>query len=244
MAYVRFDAGAVATYDLVSCDDDACAAPVAAQPTISIPAGAASMEMWFATSGRSCGTHWDSNYGANYPFRVDSPAPLAASPTWIGNAIVHISRDPRDPCDGGSDAAHGFSFGTWARQRAAVHNACFEVWQPGVTDWDNPDLWRQLDVRVHYRFAAGAPFAWSYVSIDRRAGHNARYAWDVASLDPFGHRRCPQVPYTRGAHAVRARVDYFFSVNGAELRPSGADSLFSGEYVDYPTNPYRDHNCP
>ena len=38
---------------------------------------------------------------------------------------------------------------TTATGFSAITNTCFEVYQPGMTDHDDPDLWQKLDVEMH-----------------------------------------------------------------------------------------------
>ena len=64
-------------------------------------------------------------HGANYFFAAATP------PNWLGLAENLLVRDAGDPCDGGSDAASGFSFDTWARQQAGIANLCFQVYSVG-----------------------------------------------------------------------------------------------------------------
>jgi hypothetical protein len=243
-AYVRFDvAPDPVAYPLVGCDDDRCSAPYSVPAEVAIPDDAARMELWFNTAGRSCGSHWDSAYGANYVYEVGAaPDDERDAPAWIGDAVVRISRASDDACDGGAAASDGFLFGTWARQRSTVSNICFQVWQPGVTDYDNPNLWRELDVQIRYRFDPAAPFASSYVDVDRRDGNNARYAWSLRSIDPFSYYDCPDVPTTVDGEYITAEVEYYVTVNGGELRPSDGAS-FRGTFQDYASSPYRDSYC-
>ncbi len=239
-AYVRFDvAPDPVAYPLVGCDDARCTAPYTVPAEVAIPAGARRVEMWFNTAGRACGSHWDSAYGANYTYDVAAATtePVSDVPAWLGGAVVRISRDSSDACDGGAPATSDWLFGTWARQRSTVSNACFEVWHPGITDFDNPDLWWQLDVQVHYRFDPAAPFDSAYVSFDRRHGNNARYAWSLRSIDPFQPYSCPDVPTTVDGDYVSAAVEYYFTVNGNELRPLGPGSTFAGTFQDYASRP-------
>jgi hypothetical protein len=176
------------------------------------------------------------------------PAPIVRRPGWMGNLVVKISPGGGSACDGAEPLGEGgFRFDTWARERADRTNLCFEVWLRGTTDRDNPDLWRQLDVQVHYRFAPGA-FTTDYVSLDGRVGNNARYAVDLRPLDPFRPNHCPGVPTSfvgSGADRnIQARLELHFTANGAELRPGGPGTLFQGGFFDYPSNPWRDANCP
>jgi len=204
------------------------------------------LEMWFENVNK-WGCHaYDSAYGANYHFTVGTNP---AAPGWVGNASVAIARAT---CDGGPCAADlhpldgGFSFDTWARQRAAISSAYFQVWKAGVTDFDNPDLWKQLDVQLHARFDESAPFASSYVSFDRRVGNDARYAIPLRSIDPFrgpsgfggvvvtNKADCPAVPLRVSQDGMYVETDVFFYVtmNGTELRPAAGKS-FKGTFSDY-----------
>ena len=100
--------------------------------------------------------------------------------SWAGLVSITFERYAHDPCDNGAHALgdDAVVYDEWARQRAGVRNICFEVWSPGVTDTDNPDYWKLLDVQVHYRFGDG-DWQTAYVpSIDRR-GNNRRYAWSL-----------------------------------------------------------------
>src|SRR5688572_27127798 len=117
---------------------------------------------------------------------------------WGGLTSYTIERYAADPCNNGQRALGDqvITYDDWARQRATLRNVCFEVWKPGVTDWDNPDFWRQLDVRVHYRFGNSGPFQSEHVgSIDRR-GNNRRYLWSFGfERDPFAFLRpVPAIP--------------------------------------------------
>jgi hypothetical protein len=187
--------------------------------TFRVPAGAAALEAWFVQEGFGSGTPcqaWDSNEGRNYRFEVLTP------PGWMGDAVVNVTRAGGGPCDGGKPLDAGFAWDEWARERAVSGNVCFQVWKDGVTDHDDPELWRRLDVMVHYRFGDG-PFTHAFLPALDRRGHNARYAFDVAALDPF-----------RNGCAASNRLEFYFTVNGANLAgPDGAP--FVGTY-DAPGN--------
>lgn len=170
--------------------------------------------------------------------KADSGAPL-----WAGLPSVTIERYASDPCNDGRTALDDtpVAYDEWARERAAIRNVCFEVWSPGITDWDNPDFWKQLDVQVHYRFGDTGPEHTAYVnSIDRR-GHNRRYAWALdTSLDPTGHApSLPeiQVPFTvqavaNGYATVQADMHFWFTVNGRVLN-SASNHPFTIRYTGY-----------
>jgi len=180
------------------------------------------------------------------PPTTDAESAGLSAPGWMGNAVSVITRascggaicaDDRHPLDG------GFRFDDWAWSRATTTLGTFDVWQPGVTDWDNPDLWRRLDVQLHARTGGGA-FAASYVAFSARSGNDARYAFDLRALDPFfdagrGVRRqidraedCPRLPFrvVDDGRALEIDVDLYVTVNGAELRPAPG-ATYRGTYA-------------
>jgi hypothetical protein len=224
-----------------------CITDRVSQPVIDLPAGAASLSMWFGCipMGQGSPAAYDSNMGSNYSLEI-APADPVDPTLWVGAFVQLLSREAASPCDGGAALGEGFSFGTWARQRAAVTNVCFEVWKQGVTDWANPDLWQQLDVQVHTGFG-DSEFASAYVNMVDQPGNNARYAIDLRGLDPFRSYSCPAVPVTtvdQGGEAyVQAELDFYVTVNGAEIRPAGPGSFFRGTFTDYAANPWREENC-
>jgi hypothetical protein len=158
--------------------------------------------------------------------------PERLRPEWLGNASVLIARGPSAWA---RPAADGFIFGSWARRRAQVTRVSFEVWAPGLTDRDNPDLWKQLDVEVHYRFAGEDGFRRTYVGEDARSGNNALYALDLRRIDPWANAPLdpwasasgmwahePRAPVTVSASGARqAHLEYYFTANGEELRAEG-----------------------
>ncbi len=170
-------------------------------------------------------------------------APLATprvKPAWLGNTAVNISREPSER----PRASETFSFDTWARQRAGKTTFNFEVWAPGTTDRHNPDLWRDLDVQVHYRYAGQTDWKKDHVNNDGRSGNNAHYALDLRRYDPWSSqgvstgRPNPSIPVSEEKNAEgrvvahRAKLEFFFTVNGSELRaPSGKP--FEGTYENY-----------
>lgn len=178
------------------------------------------IEIWFQNTSRWGCSAWDSNYGRNFHVYAE-PSPEA--PAWIGNVNSVLSRRT---CNGACDderrpvSTAPVVFDSWTRQRAAIAELAFQVYKPSVTDWDNPDLWRQLDVRayVHWRGTASAP-QMRYVSLDRRVGNDARYRVELRALDPFANRACPAAMEWTG-DTVAATAEVFFTVNGVELRPS------------------------
>jgi len=170
--------------------------------------------------------------------KADGGAPL-----WAGLTSYTFERYTQDPCDNGQNALGDapISYDEWVRERAGIRNLCFEVWSPGVTDWDNPDFWKQLDVQVHYRFGDHGAEQTAYVpSIDRR-GNNRRYAWAIDySLDPTAYvpslpeMKMPVTIVSTSAGWVEVNVDLqvWFTVNGRVL-DSPSDHPFVIRYDGY-----------
>jgi len=190
------------------------------------PPHAGDLQIWFQNTNRWGCVAYDSAYGANYHFHVQ---PAADAPGWVGNAASIVSRGTCGgaPCDSDRRPLDGTVFDDWARQRAETANAYFDVWKEGVTDWDDPDLWKQLDVEAHARFVGQPTFTTSYVSFDHRVAHDARYAQPLRAYDPFyggfisdPSTQCPKVPFTNDGTNVTATLEIYFTVNGTDLRPS------------------------
>lgn len=148
-------------------------------------------------------------------------------PLWAGLTSVTLERYAADPCNDGRRALgdEPIHYDSWVRQRAGVRTICFEVWSPGVTDWDNPDFWKQLDVQVHWRFGTGA-YQHAYVPSNGRRYNNRRYQWSLDwSLDPFVWAStvpAVQVPIAITGEGddwvgVTADMEVYFTVNGRVL---------------------------
>jgi hypothetical protein len=189
---------------------------------------------------------------------VSSAEEVNAGGVWAGKPSITIERYAADPCDEGQyalgDEAVGYD--EWARERAAIRNVCFEVWKAGVTDRDDPDYWRELDVQVHYRFvgpsgaggdrgpgsgADASPFSQAYVSSIDRRGNNRRYAWALdIGLDPF--LMTPTLPdisvpfeiasESDDSASVTATLEFYFTVNGQVL-DSPRNAPFKVKYEGY-----------
>ncbi len=235
-AWVKFDSGQLISANVLETD-----------AKFSIPTdGARSVALWFeATSATGCHAY-DSNLNANYVFALATPPP------WIGNATNLITRDSDDPCRGGAPATSAFAYDTWARQRAVKTNLCFQVYQPGETDRDNPTLWQDLDTKLRYRFIGqnGSATDWltTPVSFDSRQGNNAQYALTWRALDPFRDYHCPEIApvaeASGGNPMVTIKLEYVVVVNGGQYPVTGgAQPPFTGTFADYPTNPWRTANC-
>lgn len=232
--YYRFNGGAAQSFAVTT-------SGAAAPAVLTLPDTEGTLELWFQNNNRWGCNAWDSNYGRNYAYRV-GPNPRA--PGWVGDGAVVISRAT---CNGGvaCDADRrplttAWSYDTWARQRAALRIVSFDVWKQGVTDRDNADLWRQLDVQMRYRFGSTGAFATRYVSFERRVGNNARYTVDLRGVDPLPDlpalTACPAAPLTASPDGtlVSTTLEYYFVVNGVEYRPAPG-AAFRGTFTNYKT---------
>lgn len=235
--FYRFNGGAVTTFNAGGAN--ASGAPAA--PLQLSQAG--DLELWFQNTDMWGCSAYDSNLGANYHVRVLASA---RAPGWMGNALFVIARGT---CDNQACAADyhpldgGFTYDTWTRSRASIRRAYFDVWKEGVTDVDNADLWKQLDVQVHYRVVGTDAWSSGYASFLERIEHNARFSVELAAIDPLNaayalsdKTQCPAFAVTYsgppGSQYIDATLELYFTVNGAELHaPSGAN--FQGSYQNY-----------
>lgn len=213
-----------------------------ASPTLDLAEGG-ELELWFEAQDYYGCREWDSLSGANYRVVVDVDP---RAPGWMGNAASVIDRRTCDagPCDTSRVALEsGFTHGTYARQRAAIRAIYFDVWKSGVTDRDNPDLWRDLDVQVHFRWRSEGAFQTRYVSFMQRVGNDARYELPMSALDPLAGSftrtdpaQCPDAELLLSGDPdsvyVAARVEYYFTVNGIPLRRADGAN-FSGTFEEY-----------
>jgi Family of unknown function (DUF6209) len=221
-------------------------------PSFQLPF-AGTLAMWFENTDAFGCSAWDSNYGNNYAFSIAAPP---NAPGWLGNASVLLDRAGcNGPCYGDAEPlGTGATFGTWARQQAVVTQVFFDVWQSGVTDFDNPELWQELDVEAHERWDGSTGFTMSYVNFAERTGNNARYAIDLRALDPLGGvnggaltdtSQCPTQPITITADGqyVQADLELYFTANGVAVQPAGGGAFhvlyqnYAGLYAvcGYPT---------
>lgn len=205
-------------------------------PTVAVPIDASSVQVWFETVDVHGCHGYDSNSGANYEFD------MMRAPQWIGNGTSLFNRDDSQQC-GTTPIEQGFTFDTYVRERAVITNTCFEFYQPGVTDFDNPDLWKQYDVEIHIETS---PTVWQSfpVNFESRQGNNARYAFDWRAVDPFREYFCTTLavtPTSDGMYEL-AQLEYYITVNGGEYRPQ-LGAPFTGNFIDYlnATNAYCAH---
>lgn len=208
--------------------------------TFDVPAGAEAVELWFARISYATGTPceaYDSAFGQNYRFAV------GPRPAWVGQPVVKTSRAGGHACDGGGLITEGVGYGTWARVRAVMSNLCVQAWAPGVTDTDGVDVGARLQATLRYRWHGEDTWRASGMGLLDRTGNDARFVYDLRSLDPFRMYRCPDVPVTTGPNGYdTARMDFYFEVNGvAHRRADGTD--FVATFDDYPNNDWRENNC-
>jgi hypothetical protein len=236
--YYRVAGGAIKTFNAAG------HSPTGAPDNVlDLPAamGDADLEVWFEnTSVWGCQA-WDSNQGSNYHFVAKAPP---EAPAWMGDVRYASTRSVCDhgrACDGERKPLGGgtFTFDDWSRERAASNMLSFRVYKPGVTDYDNGNVWRDLDVRVYTRARSRDEFHSTPVDTEKRIGNDEGYAFDVRSLDPFkapsnsNHRVCPDVDAQRSSDGatVSATIELYFTVNGVELRPAPGES-FRGVFTD------------
>ncbi len=156
-------------------------------------------------------------------------------PAWVGDvraAITHNDKQTPWPMGG------SFLFDSLARQRATKTKLTFEVWAPGHTDRRNPNLWKELDVRIHYRYGDTDDFKTDHVWTEGRSGNNMRYQLNLRSYDPwdYTHPRpdVPTSPSADGRHK-EAKMQFYFTVNGEKLTPDDAP-YFQGTYQIHADN--------
>jgi hypothetical protein len=239
-AHYRVNGGPVQTIVVAGLAPAGTLDPTFTVPSVVGPSGstAGHLELWFESTSRWGCHEWDSDYGKNFHFAVAAPK---NAPQWIGNAAVVLSRNT---CGGGACDADrrpleiGFLYDSWVAQRAAIRQLSFDVYEAGVTDTGDPDMWKKIDVRLYSRVGGEGPFQMRYVNLEKRVGNDARYAVDLRSLVPFpgdtvtDPKSCPAFPYTVSGPIVEADVQFYFAIDGVELRPADG-TVFHGRYQDY-----------
>jgi hypothetical protein len=113
-----------------------------------------------------------------------------------------------------------------------------------MTDLDDPELWRKLDVQLHWREAGQLYWQTTPVNFDRRVGNNARYAFNWRTVDPFRSYHCPAGTITTDPsnQYSQTTVEYYVTVNGGELRPVPGGA-YAGIFQDYKSDAWRSANC-
>jgi hypothetical protein len=228
--HYRFNGGTARTFPVVQLGTTVPA-------RIEIPADARFVEFWFQNTNRWGCNAWDSAMGRNYRFEIN-PAPTA--PDWIGNGAIVMSRATcPGACDSDRRSIQPWTYDSWVRQRATVRSVFFDVYKRGVTDFNNPNLWRALDVKVHFRYRGQTEFSTRHVRFSRYDGNNARYELDLWQFDVLPDRTlttCPPAALTRSANGQTADAgfEYYFTVNGVAYRPQGG-GVFTGSFVNWST---------
>ncbi len=204
------------------------------------PDGATQLVLWFENTDATGCDAYDSNNGANYTFAVETP------PQWLGDATDVLSQLATSPC-GGNDANDGFTLDDTARTLDTANNLCFEAYQPGVTDFDNTDIWEQLDSELHWQLTTSTgETAWMSTPVDFSAfvGNNAQYAFPWEQIDPFRADHCPELtPDPIGNGIEQIQVAYYVSVNTGEIRGNNETGAFFASFTASSTDPWRLANC-
>jgi hypothetical protein len=177
-----------------------------------------SLILIFAVVTASCGQN----------FNLSEVHDISEDSLWAGNVTYTMERYSEHPCIPGNKLdSNAINYNEWSRQRAGVRNVCFEIWRPGVTDQENSDFWRLLDVQVHLRI--GEKDKTEYVKQVDRVGSNRRYAWELSPInDPFiatpalvDVPKPYRIKSVSGTYAmVESEAYYYFTVNGHELKNS------------------------
>jgi hypothetical protein len=174
-AYGRFEpSGESFAAPVVDCDDAACTGPRSLPFEVDVPADATAVELWFNSAGRSCGSHWDSNYGANYRFGAE-PEPVDAS--WAGNEGTNISRGMDQRSEGIPDP---LVIDSWDITRADRRELDAEVYVPGISDGSERD---ELIMAQAWVSRDGAEAVPHWMEIEGRVGNNLRFIWDMMDED-------------------------------------------------------------
>ena len=142
---------------------------------LDVPAGATSVELWFSTSGETCATAWDSNYGRNYSFAV-AATPTKAQVAWAGAWGSMVSRGCA-VSDRQASVPEPLVLDSWTLTRATCLFVEVDVWAPGLTDaaQEHPEL---LLAQVQYqRDGGGVQTGW--LDYQGRVGNNYRYRFDL-----------------------------------------------------------------
>jgi hypothetical protein len=174
-AYGRFEpSGESFAASVVDCDDAACTIPRSLPVEVEVPADATGVQLWFNSAGRSCGSHWDSNYGANYGFGTDA-SPL--DPAWAGNTGYTLSRGMDLRVE---EIPERLLIDSWVITRADRRSLDAEVYVPGLTDGSEREELILAEARVS---RDGAEAARHWMEGQGRVGNNLRFAWDIADED-------------------------------------------------------------
>ncbi len=152
---------------------------------VTVPTDATRVETWFFTSGRTCTSRYDSNYGNNYSFPVEAQSPAAVG--WAGDWGGSFARD----CVHRDGLADPIVIDSYVMQRACKWVDA-DVYVPGVTDaaTARPEL-----VQAQVEFSVdGGPLQYKWLSYQGRVGNNHRWRWDLAS-EPLNYTTWAQYSF-------------------------------------------------
>jgi hypothetical protein len=152
---------------------------------VTVPADATRVETWFFTSGRTCQSRYDSNYGQNYGFPVEAQSPSAV--VWAGDWGGSFARD----CLHRDGLADPIVIDSYVMQRACRFVEA-DVYVPGVTDATTA---RPEWVQAQVEFSVdGGPLQSKWLSYQGRVGNNHRWRWDLAS-EPLAYTTWSQYTF-------------------------------------------------
>lgn len=171
LGYARFlPSGTVVSGPLVGCPEGACAALHRVPFDSDVPAGTTGVELWFMTSGRTCTTTYDSNFGQNHRFDVEATAPGPVG--WAGDWGSSFARD----CTRRDGVAEPTTVDGYVRERACMM-VFADVWAEGVTDTERPHP-EWLTAVVEWSLD-GRPATTTPLELDGQVGHNLRWRWTL-----------------------------------------------------------------
>ena len=147
---------------------DASGAYRAKLARFSVPQGAQSVELWFSTSGRSCATAWDSNFGQNYRFAIQAQAPAPVK--WAGDWGNALSR----ACDYRAGVPEPILVDSYQLTRGC-HRIFADVYTPALTD--APALQPHLIQAQAIYQRDGGELRTAWLQFVERVGNNYRFVW-------------------------------------------------------------------
>lgn len=171
VAYVRFTPGGQ-TFNgpLVEHDLWQTGTSKAIPFEVTVPTDATGVELWFYHSGNGCAGVYDSDYGANYHFAVETQNP--AGVVWAGDWGGSFSRE----CVHQNGLADPIVIDSYVRERACKFVDA-DVYVPGLTDGatERPQY---VSAQVEYS-VDGGPAQYQWLSYQGRVGNNYRWRWQL-----------------------------------------------------------------
>lgn len=196
---------------------------------LELPVGTTSVELWFETSGESCATSWDSNYGANFVFPVLA-APALGGVGWVGDGGVVVARGSCSSAET-SGIPESVVLDSWALTRADCLWADIDVYAAGITDQSaqHPE-W--LEAQVAFS-RDGGEIATRWLSFVGRVGNNYRYRWQLWDGNDFIH-----TPWDAIAYGFR------FSLDGSSWTDDGMPYRITRGADFCPADYWGPEHCP